>query len=126
MLLNQMMVTNDLDVRALTGLVFPKRPRQQERHHMIDLTFDSERSASRRAWLASLRRMMMATLAAILCSLLLMLGTGVGAEPCHLLSRAIVRQVLALLTASDLCFNRLVAALAGRRFDRRDGGRAFE
>jgi membrane protein DedA with SNARE-associated domain len=62
---------------------------------------------------------MMTIMAAILGTLALMLGAGIGSELCRLLGLPIVRQVLLLFTTRHFYFDRLMVALAGRRPARR-------
>jgi multidrug efflux pump len=115
------MEANDLDAIATLGLVV-----RENAVMIIDLLFDTDcrqgnavRVARRKAWLSLLRRAMMTIMAAILGTLPLMLGAGIGSELFRLLGLAIVRQVLLLFTTRHFYFDRLTAALAGRRPARR-------
>jgi multidrug efflux pump subunit AcrB len=117
------MEANGLDAIAMLGLVV-----KENAIMIIDLLFDTDRRqgnagrvARHKAWLSLLRRAMMTIMAAILGTLPL-LGAGIGSELCRLLVLAIVRQVLLLFTTRHFYFDRLMAALAGRRPARRRWG----
>lgn len=111
------MEPDDLDAIAMLGLVV-----KENAIMIIDLLFDADRRqgdavrvARHKAWLSLLRRVMMTSMAAILGTLPLMLGAGIGSELCRLLGLAIVRQTQRPFTTSYFYFNRLMAAPAGRR-----------
>ena len=110
-LLNRMMAANDLDVIAMIGLVFPRGIIGKNAIMMIDLACSATRDASYQARCPLLRAMLMATMAAILGMLPLILGAGIGPELCRLLGLATVRQVLPLFTTPYFYFDRIVTGL---------------
>jgi multidrug efflux pump subunit AcrB len=118
------MEANDLDAIAMLGLIV-----KENAIMIIDLFFDTDRQhgnavgvARHKTWLSLLRRAMMTIMAAILGTLPPKLGAGIGSELYRLLGLAIVRQVLLLFTTRRFYFDRLIAALAGRRPARRRWG----
>jgi multidrug efflux pump subunit AcrB len=80
---------------------------------MIGLAVDVDREngsaardASYQGWLLLLREIIVITPAAILGMLPLMLGTGMGSQPCRLVARAVVRPVLPPFIISYFYFDR--------------------